>query len=153
MTDTTDRRCLLRQRLPRAVRRIPDDGRRADRAWCGVFLGDLVRRRTYADADLYDARGRYGSIRPIPLARLVIGTAVGWELVTKSTGTSWLQWQGFLLRPVGLGDATGSWAGAGLGVLVALVIGFVGSVLSTASRPNRRYARDVTVSPQHRDLR
>ena len=32
-------------------------------AWCGIFLGDLFsRRQPYAEADLYDARGRYGSV-------------------------------------------------------------------------------------------
>src|SRR5207245_220890 len=32
-------------------------------AWCGVFLADLLlRKRDYAEADLYDSRGRYGPV-------------------------------------------------------------------------------------------
>ena len=38
---------------------------------------------------------------------------------------SWLTWQGYLLGPFGLGGKSGAWAFANLGVLVALVIGFV----------------------------
>ncbi len=54
----------------------------------------------------------------------MIGTAIGWGLVT-NTLASWLTWQGYLLGPLGLGGKTGAWAFANLGVLVALVIGFV----------------------------
>ncbi|WP_265444867.1 purine-cytosine permease family protein [Flexivirga meconopsidis] len=101
-------------------------------AWCGIFLGDLARRRgPYDDQALYDARGRYGSVNPIALALLVIGTAVGWGLVTSvSSSTDWLTWQGYLLEPFGLGGKTGLWAGAGLGVLAALAIGFVGTLFT-----------------------
>jgi hypothetical protein len=55
----------------------------------------------------------------------VIGTAVGWGLVT-NTDAGWLAWQGYLLGPLGLGGKAGAWAFANLGVLVALVIGFIG---------------------------
>jgi nucleobase:cation symporter-1, NCS1 family len=94
-------------------------------AWCGIFLADLaLRHRDYADAELFEPSGRYGDVRALPLVVLVVATAIGWGLVT-NTYAHWLKWQGYLLDPVGLGGKTGSWAGAGLGVLVALVIGFV----------------------------
>ena len=33
-------------------------------AWCGVMLADiLLRKRDYAEAELFDARGRYGDVR------------------------------------------------------------------------------------------
>jgi nucleobase:cation symporter-1, NCS1 family len=51
---------------------------------------------------------------------VVVGTAIGWGLVTNGYA-AWLGWQGYLL--FGLRE---SWGGANLGVLVALVIGFVG---------------------------
>ena len=54
----------------------------------------------------------------------MISTAIGWGLVT-NTAASWLTWQGYLLGPFGLGGKTGAWAFANLGVLVALVLGFV----------------------------
>jgi nucleobase:cation symporter-1, NCS1 family len=98
-------------------------------AWCGIMLADIaLRRRDYADAELYDPAGRYGDVRLLPLALVVLGTGVGWGLVT-NTYASWLTWQGYLLGPLGLGGKTGAWAYANLGVLVALVIGFLGVLL------------------------
>ena len=60
---------------------------------------------------------------------LVVGTVVGWGLVTNPFGLDWLNWQGFLLDPFGLGGRAGIWGGANLGVLVALVIGYLGIIL------------------------
>ncbi len=94
-------------------------------AWCGVMLADIaLRRRDYSEAELYSPGGRYGDVRWFPVAVVIIGTVVGWGLVT-NTLASWLSWQGYLLGPFGLGGKTGAWAFANLGVLVALVIGFV----------------------------
>jgi purine-cytosine permease-like protein len=98
-------------------------------AWCGVMLADiLLRRRAYADAELFSSAGRYGAVRWAPVALLVIGTAAGWGLVTNSFA-SWLSWQGYLLQPAGLGGKSGAWAYANLGVVVALVIAFAGWAL------------------------
>ncbi|HEY2507219.1 MAG TPA: cytosine permease [Streptosporangiaceae bacterium] len=102
-------------------------------AWCGVMLADIALRRSdYAEADLYDRRGRYGDIRAIPVATVVVATAIGWGLVTNSAA-SWLTWQGYLLSPFGLGGKAGAWEFANLGVLVALGVGFV--VVAAAGRP------------------
>ncbi|HEU5269608.1 MAG TPA: cytosine permease [Jatrophihabitans sp.] len=93
--------------------------------WCGIMLADLLlRRRDYAEADLFDPRGRYGSVRPVPILAMLVGTVLGWGLVT-NTYASWLTWQGYLLSPFGLGGKQGSWAYANLGVLLALALGFV----------------------------
>ncbi|HEX9338566.1 MAG TPA: cytosine permease [Pseudonocardiaceae bacterium] len=90
-------------------------------AWCGVMLADiLLRRRDYAEPDLYRPSGRYGDVRLLSVAVVVVSTVLGWGLVTNASA-SWLTWQGYLLSPFGLGG----WASANLGVLVALVIGFV----------------------------
>jgi purine-cytosine permease-like protein len=98
-------------------------------AWCGIFIADIqVRRRDYADEELYDRRGRYGSIRWLPVSLIVIGTVIGWGLVTNSSA-QWLTWQGYLLGPLGLGGKEGDWAFANLGVLVALLIGYLGTLL------------------------
>jgi purine-cytosine permease-like protein len=95
-------------------------------AWCGVFLADvLTRRRDYAQDDLYTAAGRYGGVRWVSVAALVLGTVVGWGLVT-NTYAGWLDWQGYLMGPIG--GRGGDWAYANLGVLVALVIGFLGGL-------------------------
>jgi nucleobase:cation symporter-1, NCS1 family len=94
-------------------------------AWCGVMLADIaLRRRDYAEAELYNPGGRYGDIRWFPVGVVIISTVIGWGLVTNSLA-SWLTWQGYLLGPFGLGGKTGAWAFANLGVLVALVLGFV----------------------------
>jgi nucleobase:cation symporter-1, NCS1 family len=94
-------------------------------AWCGVMLADIaLRRRDYAEAELYNPSGRYGDIRWFPVGLVIIATVIGWGLVTNGLA-SWLTWQGYLLGPFGLGGKTGAWAFANLGVLVALVLGFV----------------------------
>jgi NCS1 family nucleobase:cation symporter-1 len=94
-------------------------------AWCGIMLADIAtRRRDYAEADLYDPRGRYGDVRWLPVVTMVVATGIGWGLVT-NTFASWLTWQGYLLEPFGLGGKDGAWAYANLGILVALVAGFV----------------------------
>jgi cytosine/uracil/thiamine/allantoin permease len=52
-------------------------------AWCGVFLADLaLRRRDYDQEALYDANGRYGSIGWVAVGAMVVGTFVGWGLVS-----------------------------------------------------------------------
>jgi len=97
-------------------------------AWCGIMLADIaLRRRDYAERDLFNPAGRYGDVRPFPIAVIVIGTALGWGLVT-NTSASWLTWQGYWLGPLGLGGKTGAWAFANLGVLVALVLGFLATL-------------------------
>ncbi|QXG77684.1 cytosine permease [Modestobacter sp. L9-4] len=109
-------------------------------AWCGIFLADLLlRRRDYAEADLYDPRGRYGAAQPVPLLLLALGTVLGWGLVTNSYA-GWLDWQGYLLGPVGLGGRDGAWAYANLGVLVALVVGFLGTLLLRRGAVRRQEA-------------
>jgi hypothetical protein len=62
------------------------------------------------------------------VALMVLGTVVGWGLVV-NTSASWLKWQGYLLGPIGLGGKGGTWAFANLGVVVALVVAFVGWLL------------------------
>jgi purine-cytosine permease-like protein len=104
-------------------------------AWCGVFLADLLlRKHDYAEADLYDASGRYGSINWIAVGTTVVATFLGWGLVT-NTFAAWLSWQGYLLDPLGLGPKdSGPWTFANLGVLVALVVGFLGQFLLARSK-------------------
>ncbi len=98
-------------------------------AWAGIMLADvLMRRRDYDDLDLYRPAGRYGSVPPVPLTLLAAGTVLGWGLVTNASA-GWLSWQGYLLGATGLGGRDGAWAYANLGVLAALVIGFVGTWL------------------------
>jgi NCS1 family nucleobase:cation symporter-1 len=103
-------------------------------AWCGVMLADiLLRRQDYAEADLFRSSGRYGDVRLLPIVLVLVSTALGWGLVT-NLAASWLGWQGYLLEPFGLGGKAGPWAGANLGVLLALLLGFVVTLLFSRAR-------------------
>jgi purine-cytosine permease-like protein len=96
-------------------------------AWAGIMLADvLMRRKNYDDQALFDPKGRYGAVPGVPMTLMVAGTVIGWGFVTNGYA-SWLQWQGYLLGLIGGKD--GEWAYANLGVLFALVIGFVGTLL------------------------
>jgi len=96
-------------------------------AWAGIMLADIaLRRRDYDDASLFDPAGRYGAFRPGALLTLVIGTVVGWGLVT-NTAAGWLDWQGYFMGLIG--GKEGDWAFSSVGVVVALLIGFLGYLL------------------------
>jgi NCS1 family nucleobase:cation symporter-1 len=96
-------------------------------AWAGMFLADtIIRKQGFAEKELYDAKGRYGSWRWLPLALLAIGTVVGWGFVTNGYA-EWLTWQGYFMDAIG--GKEGAWAFANLGVLFSLLIGFVGYLI------------------------
>ena len=102
-------------------------------AWCGVMLADIaLRRKAYDDAGLFTSAGRYGAVQWVPVSLLVLGSVVGFGLVV-NTYASWLSWQGYLLGPLGLGGRTSAWAYANLGVLAALGIGFLPTLLAGRS--------------------
>lgn len=97
-------------------------------AWAGIMIADIaLRRRDYDDAALFDTRGRYGAFDWVSIATMVLATLIGWGLVinTFSDDASWNNWQGYLLGPLRLGGKDGNWAYANLGVLLALVLGFL----------------------------
>jgi len=101
-------------------------------AWAGIMIADIAsRRHDYDEAALFDRTGRYGAFDVVSLATMAVATAVGWGLVVNlfSEAASWNNWQGYLLGPLGLGGRGGEWAFANLGVLVALVIGFVATLV------------------------
>ncbi|MEU1404956.1 cytosine permease [Streptomyces sp. NPDC005728] len=116
-------------------------------AWCGIMLADLaLRRGDYDEGDLYRPRGRYGDVPLLPLLLTLGATAVGWGLVT-NTAADWLTWQGYLLEPFGLGGRTGSWAYANLGVLVALALAFLGTLLLGRARVRAQEAQAPSPTP------
>ncbi|MDQ3450595.1 MAG: cytosine permease [Actinomycetota bacterium] len=117
-------------------------------AWAGIFLADLSRRRgSYGEADLYDVRGRYGSVNLVAVGTLVLSTAIGWGLVTSFDPA--FAWEGYLLGPLGLGGKEGEWAFANLGVLAALVLGFLGQFVLGRAAVRRQESAPVE-SVSHR---
>jgi purine-cytosine permease-like protein len=110
-------------------------------AWAGVFVADLaLRRRDYADVELYDPRGRYGAVQWPGVLLVAVGTFLGWGLVTNGLA-DWLTWQGYLLEPFGMGSKVdGAWAFANVGVFVAFAVGFLGWLLLGRSAVARQEA-------------
>jgi purine-cytosine permease-like protein len=95
--------------------------------WSAIFVADVImRKKAYVEQDLYNAQGMYGSINKGSIALMLLGTIVGWGFVT-NTFASWLSWQGYFLGVIG--GKEGAWAFANVGVIFALMIGFVGHVL------------------------
>lgn len=116
-------------------------------AWCGVMLADVaLRRRDYAEDDLYRTTGRYGDVRALPITVVAVSTVIGWGLVT-NTAAKWLDWQGYLLGPLGLGGKTGAWAFANLGVLLALLIGLVVTGVAGRPRVRREESAPIVAAP------
>ena len=58
---------------------------------------------------------------------MVGATFVGFGFVTNTFAT-WLGWQGYFMDLIGGKD--GGWAGANIGVLFALIIGFIGRTVT-----------------------
>jgi len=98
--------------------------------WSGLFVADVFMRKSYSEDELFDSKGRYGAYNFKSIGLVVFGTIIGWGLVTNSLA-SWLSWQGYLLSPFGGKD--GQWAYANLGVIAALLIGFIGHIILSKS--------------------
>ncbi|WP_022868219.1 purine-cytosine permease family protein [Schaalia vaccimaxillae] len=117
-------------------------------AWGGVMLADIaLRKKDYDEPSLFVANGLYGSVNWGAVITLIVASILGWGFVV-NTSASWLEWQGFLLGLIGGKD--GAWAYSNIGILLALVIGFVGYLLTSAGRvrkqeqsPSRPFAEAV----------
>jgi purine-cytosine permease-like protein len=95
--------------------------------WSSIFVADVVmRKKAYSQADLFDPKGVYGSVNKGSIALMFVGSIIGWGFVT-NTFAPWLEWQGYLLGLIGGKD--GEWAYSNIGVIFALIFGFVGHVL------------------------
>jgi purine-cytosine permease-like protein len=95
--------------------------------WSAIFVADVImRKKAYSEKDLYDEEGIYGSINEGSIVLMIIGTIVGWGFVTNNFA-SWLSWQGYFLGIIGGKD--GAWAYSNIGVVFALLIGFIGHLV------------------------
>lgn len=105
-------------------------------AWAGILIADIaLRKREYDEAALFDKSGRYGAWDWTSIATMVVASIIGWGLVINQFAeeAAWNNWQGYLLD-FGLGGREGAWAWANLGVLAALLIGFVVTYLARARK-------------------
>lgn len=112
-------------------------------AWTGIMMADVtLRRRPYDEHDLFDGKGRYGRFDLTSIITFLVATVLGWGLVINTyEGVDWNDWQGYLLGPLGLGGRDGTWAYANLGVIGALVLGYVVTLLARRSRVRRQENR------------
>jgi len=99
--------------------------------WSAIFVADVLMRKSYVEQDLFSSSGRYGSWNLRSISLIIVGSIIGWGFVTNSSA-QFLSWQGYLLAP--LGGKEGNWAYANLGVIFALVIGFVGHILLSGKK-------------------
>ena len=119
-------------------------------SWAGILIADvLTRRADYDEAALFDANGRYGAFDWTSLITMAVTSILGWGLVVNSFAEDapWNNWQGYLLEPLGLGtfveDPAGSywdgnWAYANLGVLLALVLSFLVTLVARRGKIRRQ---------------
>ena len=95
------------------------------------------------------AAGRYGSVDVPALATMIGASVLGWGLVVNNfaTDATWNNWQGFLIEPLGLGTYVddpagpyweGPWAYANLGVLLALVLSFLVTLVARRGTVRRQ---------------
>ena len=124
-------------------------------AWAGIMIADIaLRHRDYDEDALFDSGGRYCAFDWVSIGTMVGASVIGWGLVVNNfaADAAWNNWQGYLLEPLGLGTYVtqgegapywdGNWPYSNIGVLLALVIGFVVTYL----------ARRGTVHRQEQDL-
>ena len=94
--------------------------------WSAIFVADvMMRKRDYAEAELFIPTGRYGAWNFRSIILTVVGSIIGWGFVT-NTFASWLSWQGYFMGAIG--GKNGTWASANVGVIFALIVGFFGHV-------------------------
>jgi uncharacterized membrane protein len=92
-------------------------------AWSAIFVADVLLGREVNENDLYNQFGEYRGVNVGAIALMLVATFVGYGFVT-NTFASWLGWQGYFMSLIGGKD--GQWAYANVGVVFALIIGFVG---------------------------
>jgi len=112
-------------------------------SWAGILIADiLTRKRDYDEVALFDATGRYGAFDWVSIATMIGATVIGWGLVINTfnwdESTSFMNWQGYLLGPLGLGGRDGTWAYANLGVLLSLVLSFLVTLVARRGRIRRQ---------------
>ncbi len=109
--------------------------------WSTIFVADILMRKLITlNLNFFSTTGRYGLYNYRSIGLVIFGTIVGWGFVTNGLA-SWLSWQGYFMGLIG--GKTGSWAGANVGVLFALVIGFIGHILLSRTTIKKQEAHSA----------
>ena len=96
-------------------------------AWSAIFAADVLFRRGLVEDDLYNPFGKFRGINASSILIMAIATFIGYGFVTNTFAT-WLNWQGYFMELIG--GKEGQWAYANVGVIFALVVGFVGQMFA-----------------------
>ncbi len=84
----------------------------------------MLRKKSYDEHALFNSSGKYGAWNWTSLGIMLVACVVGWGLVINQySDAAWNDWQGYLLPLIGGKD--GVWAYGNIGVIIALLIGFV----------------------------
>ena len=92
-------------------------------AWSAIFVCDVLFGRDVVEDELFNPFGKYRGINWKSLGVMALATFVGYGFVTNTFAT-WLNWQGYFMDLIGGKD--GQWGYSNVGVIFALIIGFVG---------------------------
>jgi purine-cytosine permease-like protein len=92
-------------------------------AWSAIFVCDVLFGREVSEDDLFNPFGKYRGTNWKSLGLMALATFIGYGFVT-NTFASWLSWQGYFMELIGGKD--GQWGYSNVGVILALIIGFVG---------------------------
>ncbi|MDK6831091.1 cytosine permease [Pauljensenia sp. UMB8040A] len=104
-------------------------------AWAGIMMADItLRKADYDEKALFDASGIYGSINWVSIVIMAVSCVIGWGFVINSFDkvAAWNNWQGYLLWM--LGGKEGPWAYGNIGVILALIIGYVVYLLASMKK-------------------
>jgi purine-cytosine permease-like protein len=91
-------------------------------AWAGIFCGEMMVRARFNAESLVRRGGVYENWRWVNLGALVVATVIGLGLLRSDL--SWLDWEGYLYRLLGV-NPDGDFAASDIGILVALGLGLV----------------------------
>lgn len=113
-------------------------------SWAGIMIADItLRKREYDERALFDPQGIYGAFDWVSIGTMIVASIVGWGLVINqfAEDAAWNNWQGYLLGPLGLGGKEGDWAWANLGVIFALILSFLITLVLRAKKVARQENR------------
>lgn len=103
-------------------------------AWAGIMMADItLRHKSYDEYALFNSNGRYGAFNWAALGLIAVCCAIGWGFVINTyADATFNNWQGYLLFL--LGGKESPWAYGNIGVILALIIGYLGYLGLCAGR-------------------